>query len=46
MPSAEAVRLFRLDRVLALTVLDEAARVPPQAEPRDVDQGLFRPSRR
>jgi predicted DNA-binding transcriptional regulator YafY len=42
--SAEAVRLFRLDRVLALTVLDQAASVPPQAEPRDVDQGLFRPS--
>ncbi len=42
--SAEAVRLFRLDRVLALTVLDQAASVPPQAELRDVDQGLFRPS--
>jgi proteasome accessory factor C len=41
---AEAVRLFRLDRVLALDVLDEAASVPAQAEPRDVDQGLFRPS--
>jgi proteasome accessory factor C len=25
-------------------VLDVAAEVPPQAEPRDVDQGLFRPS--
>jgi proteasome accessory factor C len=42
--SAEAVRLFRLDRVLALTVLDEPASVPAQAQPRDVDQGLFRPS--
>src|SRR6516225_430614 len=42
--SAEAVRLFRLDRVLALTVLDEPASVPAQARPRDVDQGLFRPS--
>jgi proteasome accessory factor C len=41
---AEAVRLFRLDRVLDLTVLDVAASVPPDAEPRDVDQGLFRPS--
>jgi proteasome accessory factor C len=41
---AEAVRLFRLDRVLALAVLDEPASVPAQAEPRDVDQGLFRPS--
>jgi len=42
--SAEAVRLFRLDRVLDLAVLDEPASVPPQARPRDVDQGLFRPS--
>jgi proteasome accessory factor C len=41
---AEAVRLFRLDRVLGLAVLDEPASVPAQAEPRDVDQGLFRPS--
>jgi proteasome accessory factor C len=41
---AESVRLFRLDRVLALTVLDDAASVPPEAEPVDVDQGLFRPS--
>jgi proteasome accessory factor C len=41
---AEAVRLFRLDRMLALTVLDEPASVPDQARPRDVDQGLFRPS--
>ncbi len=41
---AEAVRLFRLDRVLGLAVLDEAASVPAQARPRDVDQGLFRPS--
>jgi proteasome accessory factor C len=41
---AEAVRLFRLDRVLDLAVLDEAASVPARARPRDVDQGLFRPS--
>ena len=41
---AEAVRLFRLDRVLDLAVLDKAASVPAQARPRDVDQGLFRPS--
>jgi proteasome accessory factor C len=41
---AEAVRLFRLDRVLSLIVLDQAASVPSQARPRDVDQGLFRPS--
>ncbi len=41
---AEAVRLFRLDRVLALTVLDVAAEVPDGAEHLDVDSGLFRPS--
>jgi proteasome accessory factor C len=41
---AEAVRLFRLDRMLGLAVLDEPASVPAQAEPRDLDQGLFRPS--
>jgi proteasome accessory factor C len=41
---AEGVRLFRLDRVLGLDVLDVPAEVPPEAEPVDVDQGLFRPS--
>ncbi len=41
---AEAVRLFRLDRVLGLTVLPDAAQVPAGAEPRDLDQGLFHPS--
>jgi len=41
---AEAVRLFRMDRVLDLAVLDEPASVPSQAQHRDVDQGLFRPS--
>jgi proteasome accessory factor C len=41
---AEAMRLFRLDRVLALDVLDVAAAPPAEATPVDVDQGLFRPS--
>src|SRR5450432_3846865 len=41
---AESVRLFRLDRVLAIEVQADAAAVPPHAEPVDVDQGLFRPS--
>jgi proteasome accessory factor C len=41
---AEGVRLFRLDRVLDLTVLDEPAAVPESAEPVDIEQGLFRPS--
>jgi proteasome accessory factor C len=41
---AEAVRLFRLDRVEDVAVLDEPAAPPPDAEPTDVSQGLFRPS--
>jgi proteasome accessory factor C len=41
---AEGVRLFRLDRVLDLRVLDLPAEVPAEAEPVDVDRGLFRPS--
>jgi proteasome accessory factor C len=41
---AEGVRLFRLDRVLDLTVLDVPAEVPATAEAVDVDAGLFRPS--
>jgi proteasome accessory factor C len=41
---AEAVRVFRMDRVLRIDVLAVAAEVPQQAEPVDVDQGLFRPS--
>lgn len=41
---AESVRLFRLDRVLSVDVLDVPAEVPETAEPRDVDAGLFRPS--
>jgi proteasome accessory factor C len=39
---AEGVRLFRLDRVLAVDVLDVPASVPETAEPVDVDAGLFR----
>ncbi|MCP2342607.1 helix-turn-helix transcriptional regulator [Actinomadura rupiterrae] len=41
---AEAVRLFRLDRITDLAVLDVPADVPDEAEPIDVDAGLFRPS--
>jgi len=41
---AQDVRLFRLDRMLALTVLDLPAEVPAAARPVDVDSGLFRPS--
>jgi proteasome accessory factor C len=38
------VRLFRLDRVEDVAVLDEPAAPPPDAEPTDVSEGLFRPS--
>jgi predicted DNA-binding transcriptional regulator YafY len=38
---AEDVRLFRLDRVEALTVLDVASEVPPAATERDLAGGLF-----
>ena len=41
---AEDVRLFRLDRIDAVTELDVAAEVPPGASARDLDEGLFRPS--
>ncbi len=43
---AEGVRLFRLDRVLSVDVLDVPAEVPETAEPVDVDAGLFRRRRR
>ncbi|WP_320069397.1 YafY family protein [Micromonospora sp. RTGN7] len=41
---AEAVRLFRVDRIDAVTELDEPAVVPPQARPHDLTEGVFRPS--
>ncbi len=41
---ADAVRLFRLDRILAIEELDVPKDVPASAEQRDVDRGLFRPS--
>jgi proteasome accessory factor C len=41
---ADGVRLFRLDRVLGIEVLEIPATVPEDAQPVDVDRGLFRPS--
>ena len=41
---ASGVRLFRLDRIDALKVLDEPATPPPEAEHVDVSGGVFRPS--
>lgn len=41
---AEDVRIFRLDRVLEVTVLDHDGTPPRQAVSRDLDDTLFRPS--
>ena len=38
---ADDVRLFRLDRVDAITLLDLPAEVPPAATERDLTEGLF-----
>lgn len=40
---AEGVRLFRLDRIDEIEVLDEQARPPEEASPTDFSAGLFRP---
>lgn len=40
---AEGVRLFRLDRLDEVAVLDEPAAPPPQATSRNVDDGVYRP---
>ena len=42
--AADAVRLFRLDRIEHITALDEPAAPPPQARPTDVSESLFRPA--
>ena len=39
----EGVRLFRLDRVHEVAVLDEPSEPPADVQPRDLSQGLFRP---
>jgi proteasome accessory factor C len=41
---AESVRLFRVDRIDALTELDEPAAPPPQARLHDVSEGVFHPT--
>jgi proteasome accessory factor C len=40
---AEDVRLFRLDRVETLEVLDQDGTPPATAQPRDLDSGVFTP---
>jgi proteasome accessory factor C len=42
--SAVGVRLFRLDRVDALDVLDEASRPPADLAPRDLSGGVYQPA--
>lgn len=39
----EGVRLFRLDRVDEVEVLDEPAAPPPEAHERDVEHGVYQP---
>ena len=41
---AEGMRLFRLDRIDALRVLDEPSRPPPSARPRDLSGGVYQPA--
>jgi proteasome accessory factor C len=41
---AESVRLFRLDRIARVTLLDVSAEVPQGAQARDLDAGIFQPS--
>jgi predicted DNA-binding transcriptional regulator YafY len=41
---AEAVRLFRLDRIVGIEVLDVDGMPPPEAVGRDADERLFTPS--
>jgi proteasome accessory factor C len=38
---AEAVRLFRVDRIDSATELDEPSAPPPQARQTDVSEGIF-----
>ena len=40
---AEDVRLFRLDRIEALGILDQDGTPPATAQPRDLDAGVFTP---
>jgi proteasome accessory factor C len=40
---AEDVRLFRLDRIEAITILNQDGTPPAAAQPRDLDSGVFTP---
>ncbi|WP_055483482.1 helix-turn-helix transcriptional regulator [Sphaerimonospora mesophila] len=43
---AEAMRMFRIDRIVEVEVLDVPVDPPAEAEPMDVAEGVFRPSDR
>lgn len=40
----EDIRVFRVDRILAADILDEAADVPADVEPRELSAGIYRPA--
>ena len=42
--NVEGTRLFRLDRIDEVTVLDSPAAPPPEAHERDLDDGLYQPA--
>jgi proteasome accessory factor C len=42
--NVEGTRLFRLDRIDEVTLLDEPAAPPPEAHERDLDGGLYQPA--
>jgi proteasome accessory factor C len=42
--NVEGTRLFRLDRIDEVTVLDSLAAPPPEAHERDLDDGLYQPA--
>jgi proteasome accessory factor C len=41
---AEGLRVFRLDRIEAATMLDEPASVPPHVQPRELSEGVYDPA--
>jgi proteasome accessory factor C len=41
---AEGMRVFRLDRIEDVTILDEPAAVPEGVQPRDLSEGVFHPA--
>lgn len=42
--SAQAIRIFRLDRITDAVLLDEPAQVPAEVAPSDVSSGVYRPA--